>query len=246
MKNKMTKWTQCIAAIVLIFCVSQSNARAEEVRIAILDSGSASYVDYAKSFTSFPADSDPLSHGTHVAKIVRAENPNAQIHMLQVCENLDGKLTPSPQAIIQAINWAMENDIDIINMSLVTHYNADIENLVRKASTEKGIIFVAAAGNRSVASYFAMDAQGFVTKNAEDVKPSFPSSSPYVISVGALNKQSQITKYSSKFADIYADGQIAGQEGTSFASARITAKASQILAGNPTVKDKDQILSLLK
>ena len=102
---------------------ASENLFAKDIHIAIIDSGATGYVDFGKSFTSFPANSDPLNHGTYIAKLIRSANPHAQITMLQVCTKERGQLKPSRSAILKAIQWAVDNDIDVVNMSLVVKYD---------------------------------------------------------------------------------------------------------------------------
>jgi len=177
--------------------------------------------------------------------LIRQGNPNAKIYMLQVCHKEKGDFKPSKEAVLKAIEWVIENDIDIVNMSLVADYDRDIEKSIDKAATSHGVLFIAAAGNRSIASRFAADSDGFIRRSSEAVKPAFPSSNKNVISVGAVDYSGRITSYSDKFCDIYEDGKILGQEGTSFSCARVTSQAARILAYR-TDASRDLVLSQLK
>jgi len=235
-----------VLILVAIFVIICNCSYAGEVKIAVIDSGAKKHVDYAKSFTSYEANKDPLRHGTKIAKLIRKGSPSAKIHMLQVCENVDGVLKPSRQAVLEAINWSVANNMDIVNMSLVTNFDKDIEQAIKDAATEHGILFIAASGNKKISSYFASDENGFMRKNTEVVKPAFPSSSPYVVSVGAYSSGNSIASYSSKFADISANGRYGKKKGTSFACARITAKAANVVQLQNARLDPGSILPLLK
>jgi minor extracellular protease Epr len=215
-----------------------------EVRIAVIDSGARGHVDAAISFTSYAGDSDPLNHGTEIAKLIRQENPDAVIYMLQVCENRDGRFKPSKAAVLQAIRWAVENQIDVVNMSLVVKYSKEIDAAVTEAAVKHGIIFVAAAGNKGLSSHFSADSDGFIRKQSKAVAPAFPSSNSNVISVGGLDERGQIASYSHKLCDIYDNGKILGQEGSSFACARVTAKVARILARSPQATKSALLMTL--
>ena len=165
--------------------------------------------------------------------------------MLQVCEKVDGSFKPSRDAILRAIQWVIANNIDVVNMSLVTKYSSNIDEAVTDAAVNHGIVFVAAAGNRGLNNHFAVDSDGFVRRSKGKSAPAFPSSNPYVISVGGLDSSGQIAHYSDKSADLYADGKILGQEGSSFASARIAGQIAGILQGQPRLP-KDVLLSYLR
>ena len=230
----------------ILFFVS-SAVYAAEVKIAVIDSGTTGPVDFKKSFTSLRADEDPLNHGTQVAHLIRQNNPSAKIHMLQVCEISDGKAKPSRDAILKAIAWAVENHMDIVNLSLVLKYDERIEKAITDAATSHGILFVAAAGNRTIASRFAADEKGYVHKVQRTVKPAFPASDPHVIAVGGLDESGNIAKYSDKTCDIYEKGSILGQEGSSFACARVTGRIAQALsAGQIPASTKQAVLAFLK
>ena len=99
---------------------------------------------------NFPQDTN--GHGTQVTGIIRAEGqlkgiaPNADIFSYRVSS--DGESVPS-NLIIKAINQAVEDKVDIINISLgvnVTH--SQIDDAVNNAIKE-GVVVVAAAGNGS-------------------------------------------------------------------------------------------------
>ncbi len=233
-----------ILVMAVAFFIFECPAFASDVKVAILDSGAMGYVDSAVSFTSLSANQDPLRHGTEIAKLIRQGNPSLKIYMLQVCEEINGEFKPSRDAILEAIRWSVENGIHIVNMSLVIPYDKEIENAI-SAATSHGVLFVAAAGNKTLASHFAADSHGYVYKTKKLVKPAFPASNKNVIAVGGLDQNDKLAGYSDKTCDVYASGKILGQEGSSFACARITARAAQILSHHPAFT-KEALLSYLK
>lgn len=101
------------------------------VRIAANDSDSSTeYLDY-------------IGHGTAVAGAIREKAPDAQLYAVKV---FDRALTTNIQAIIRAIGWCVENEMDVINLSLGTvnsEHRAAIEQAVARAA-EKGTVLVAA------------------------------------------------------------------------------------------------------
>lgn len=93
---------------------------------------------------------DNNGHGTQVAGVIAADGqavgvaPKAKILAYKVSEDGEGV---SSDLIIRAIEKAIEDDADIINISLgVNKTNAKIERAVNQA-LEKGIFVVVAAGN---------------------------------------------------------------------------------------------------
>jgi minor extracellular serine protease Vpr len=93
---------------------------------------------------------DTNGHGTEVSGIIASDGqlrgiaPKASIFAYKVSD--DGE-NVSSDLIIKAVNKAIEDDVDIINISLgVNKTNSKIDDVVSKA-TKNGIVVVAAAGN---------------------------------------------------------------------------------------------------
>ncbi|MDQ0195861.1 S8 family serine peptidase [Paenibacillus wynnii] len=128
------------------------------VKVAVIDSGlyahpelliagGISTVDYTTSYT------DDNGHGTHVAGIIAAKSnnggmvgiaPDVQLYAVKSMDaNGDGNL----QDVLEGIDWAIQNQMDIINLSLGTAYSSNsLKDIVDQAYAA-GIIIVASAGN---------------------------------------------------------------------------------------------------
>jgi len=136
---------------------AQRKSQGKGVKVGIIDTG----VDYnhkelKSNFSSnkgydFVRDNkepyDFHGHGTHVAGTVAGNTtgvgPKASLFSLRV---LDEYGCGSEFDVIKAIDYAIENKMDIINMSLGSEYASDaLEEICNKAS--KSLILVAAAGN---------------------------------------------------------------------------------------------------
>lgn len=93
---------------------------------------------------------DTNGHGTEVTGIIAADGQlkgiasKASIFAYKVSE--DGESVPS-ELIVKAVQQAINDDVDIINISLgVNRTNSKIDQIVNKA-VENGIVVVTAAGN---------------------------------------------------------------------------------------------------
>src|SRR5262245_36860654 len=195
-------------------------------KVAVLDTGiDSAHPEFAgrikemKNFTTSRAGVEDLNgHGSHTAGIIAAgENgfgvvgvaPEADLYIAKVLgDSGSGSLT----WITQAIDWAIEQEVDVISMSLAAGPNAN-DSSVRaaiKRATDKGIIVVAAAGNGGVTEY--------------------PGKFPEVICVGAIDNQKRLASFSGRGPEVavvapgvnvrstYSAGRYATLSGTSMAT----------------------------
>ncbi len=97
---------------------------------------------------------DDNGHGTHVSGIISgAELGVAPLCNLFALKALDSRGMGSEADLISAIDWAIENDIHILNMSLGSSMPSMAESAAIYAAHKNGIILVAAAGNDGNGSY---------------------------------------------------------------------------------------------
>lgn len=101
-----------------------------------------------------------LGHGTAVAGIIAAEpstsngvlgiSPGSRIISIDVTDDINN--TVEPQALIEGIRYAINQDVQIINISIgFLEHNKSLDYIVNEA-IRKGIIVVAAAGNNMTES----------------------------------------------------------------------------------------------
>lgn len=128
------------------------------VKVAVIDSGifehpelsvagGVSTVDYTDSY------SDDNGHGTHVAGIIAAKNngkatagiaPDVQLYAVKAMDQHgDGTL----QDVLEGFEWAIEHDMDLINLSLGTPEASELLREMTDRAYKEGIIVVGAAGN---------------------------------------------------------------------------------------------------
>lgn len=130
------------------------------VKVGIIDSGiSTSHVDLPTvgGYDWVQDDSDPddvYGHGTHVAGTVCATMngvgavgvaPDCDLYALRV---LNDAGSGSTDDILAAVNWAVENNLDVINLSLGRSTDmGSIAEATFQAAYDSGLVIVAAAGN---------------------------------------------------------------------------------------------------
>ncbi|MFH2102243.1 MAG: S8 family serine peptidase [Chloroflexota bacterium] len=89
---------------------------------------------------------DIVGHGTAVAYIIHKKAPAAQIYNIQI---LDERLTSSIHRMIEAIDWAIEQNLDILNLSMGSthlHRKNEVEAAIRRAN-EANLLVVSACHN---------------------------------------------------------------------------------------------------
>ncbi|MCH4826811.1 S8 family serine peptidase [Planococcus halocryophilus] len=165
------------------------------VKIAVLDSGIATHndlvvaggvstVDYTTSYK------DDQGHGTHVAGIIGARNNgigikgvayDAQLYAVKAFDN-EGNAYLSD--LIEGVEWAITNGMDIINLSGGSPQNSTAFKEVFDRAYAHGLLIVAAAGN-----------VGDINGTADNVE--YPARYSTVIAVGALGQKSLRAEFSS-------------------------------------------------
>ena len=75
---------------------------------------------------------DQLGHGTAIAALLHQQAPEAQLIAIKV---FDRTLATNRDTVIRAIDWCLQNEIDIINLSLGTAnpaHRIQFEDAVRR------------------------------------------------------------------------------------------------------------------
>ncbi|MDT8858828.1 S8 family serine peptidase [Alkalihalobacillus sp. MEB130] len=163
------------------------------VKVAVIDSGIAtnhsalnvaggvSMVNYTRSFN------DDFGHGTHAAGIIAStakEAPGvAQGVQLFAVKTLDQNGIGRLNDTIRGIEWSVNNGMDIINLSLGTDESQTALRAAVDEAHERGLIIVAAAGNKNSNFSTPMDVQ-------------YPARYGSVIAVSALDRNNTIARFS--------------------------------------------------
>lgn len=145
-----------------------SETSTQKVKVAILDSG----IDYTgdidvkmrKNFipgqdTVYAIYEDSVGHGTNVAGIIAAKdndigitglNPNVELYSARI---LDDNLQAPISRVVDAIYWAIDNKVNIINISFGTMTDSEALHQAIKDAYDQGILIIAAAGNHGEVEY---------------------------------------------------------------------------------------------
>ena len=152
------------------------------MKIYILDTGCNKHDFFIEHNININFIDDKNGHGTNVAGIVTNIAPKEEYHILQVMDS-NGKGNCSK--ICEAIEEAINNNADIILMSIGIDKNKEELYKVIKKAVRKKIFIFSSAGNVPHKTFY-------------------PASYGEVISVGSLI-ENRIANFSSK-ADIYCEG----------------------------------------
>jgi subtilisin len=217
--------------------------RGNGVKVAVIDSG-IDYnhpdlaANYAGGYDFVNNDADPFDdnqHGTHVAGTIAARDddagvigvaPEARLYALKV---LGANGSGSFSDVIAALQWAVDNGIQVTNMSFGS--SQDPGSLVRNAfdnAAAAGILHIAAAGN-----------SGTCTGTGENML--FPARYASVVAVAAVNSSDARPCFSSTGVDVelaapgvgvnstIPGGGYAAFNGTSMASPHVAGTAALVV-----------------
>ncbi|WP_404455663.1 S8 family serine peptidase [Virgibacillus necropolis] len=146
--------------------------------------GGESFVEEEPNFQ------DLNGHGTHVAGIIAAKNnmigtvgvaPNVNIYAIKAL-NQYGKGRQTD--IIAGIEWAVEHDLDIVNLSLTSPHSTIALKLAIESADDAGLLIVAASGN---------DETG-LGQVGKDIM--YPARYPDVIGVGSIGRDLKKSSFS--------------------------------------------------
>lgn len=235
------------------------------VKVAVMDTGiDYNHQDLANNYAggyNFVSDNadpyDDNGHGTHVAGIIAASNndsgvvgvaPNAKIYALKILNSTGSGYT---SAIIQALDWAINNGVNIVNLSFgtVNYPGTSLEDALINAEA-KGLTIIASAGNN-----------GTCIGDTDTVN--YPAKFASVISVGAVDKSNSHPCFSASGSklDFVAPGvsinstKLGGgnalYSGTSMATPHVAGTAATLIGSsvidiNGDGKINDEVKDILK
>lgn len=202
--NYMHYWGQTVTKLTYAKGLTYTEL-SKKVVVAVLDTGV--YMDHpdligakisglaGKNFVD--KDNDPQDdngHGTNVAGIIAANGtfsgvaPGTKILPVKV---LDNKGDGNVSLVIAGINYAVENKVDIINLSLASNKDSQSLHEAIINAVNAGVLVVAAAGNAGNNYYGGagdISNAPFFKGKKYAAETEFPAAYPEVISVGALEQ----------------------------------------------------------
>ena len=194
-----------------------------------IDNDNNGYIDDVRGWDFVDYDNDPspnfdkdclvegtcsevgLYHGTIISGVAAAQGNNKQGIIGLAYESkimpikvLDDDGTGNMRSVIEGINYAINKNADIINLSLVGTFKSDILDRVLKKAHDSGIVIVAASGN---------DNEEYSGINLNDY-PLYPVCEDgldnVVLGVGAIDtdgRKSDVSNYGSNCIDISTIGE---------------------------------------
>jgi subtilisin family serine protease len=173
------------------------------VKVAILDTG-IDYrhpdlaPNYAGGYNFIARNNNPLDdhgHGTHVAGIIAAAADGAGVEgvapaaRLYACKVLNSSGSGSYSNIIAALQWCVDNKMQIASMSLGATTNSKALHDACTAAYQAGVLLVAAAGNSGAPGGFTNTVEypavfgavmAIAAVDSANVRPWWSSSGPKV------------------------------------------------------------------
>jgi len=233
--------------------VQETKVSDKKIKVAIFDTGVSPNknlsinggISFIEGVTDYKDDN---GHGTLVAgalkSLVKEKSteigvPEPDLYSVKVLK-ADG--TGKYSSIISGLEWAIDNDIDIINMSFSGETDSSILEKALQIAYDNNILIFASAGNKG---------------EVHSDTITYPAKYKQVIAVGAVDKSEKRASFSSVGPDLElmapgvdvesmsSDGNYKTMSGTSMASPYAAGVAALIWSKDISIKN-DKIRSLIR
>lgn len=232
------------------------------VTVAVIDSGSGPNPDLTQNLVTGRSlirgrlgdssiDVDPVGHGTHVAGIIAAQNnntigisgiaPSAKILPIRI---LDSRGNGTESDLAQAIRYAVDQGVQVINLSLGGAIQTGGLQLALEYAAQNEVLVVAAAGNGGPTAATTYPAGNDLTLAVTAVDPTFNAPSfnqrgSYIdISAPGINICSTVRLDATVDESRRCSGSnepYAVMSGTSMATAHVSGVAALIFSAQPNL-----------
>jgi subtilisin family serine protease len=219
-------------------------ARGNKISVAIIDSEiDTNHPDLSgaaiEQYDPTGVEHAPHPHGTGIAGAIASQHklmgvaPESHILAIRVFAGHGASDEASLSNILKGLDWAVRNNVRIINMSFTGPRDARLAHAL-KVAHDKGVILIAAVGN-----------------GGPDSPPLFPAADPHVIAVTATDSNDRLFAGASRGAhvaiaapgvDVLVPAPNAGYQlttGTSIAAAHVTGVVALMLERNPNLTSAD-------
>lgn len=212
----------------------------DTVKVAVLDSGidktSDIVLEDAVNFVPDQGVDDQTGHGTIVSNLL-AKSDETKDGIITTGDNiklsevrvLDENNQAPVSRVVEGLQWCIDHQIDIVNMSFGMDSNSQVLHQVIQQMQEKGILMIAAAGNNG---------------EQAGAHVQYPAAYSEVIGVGSVDENLCYSSFSAKGDQVelmapgenipittYWDIQGVGS-GTSYAAPQVTAIAAALWSRN--------------
>ena len=132
--------------------IIDSGVNPDHFHVQGIEKGLSFFQNDKKKIVQTDDFTDKIGHGTAIAGIIRKKAPFAKLYAIKIFYE---KLSTQVSVLMAALNWAIDNDMQIINLSLgtkLTEYKKDLIKICSKAY-KKNIFIVSSAKDISDPSF---------------------------------------------------------------------------------------------
>jgi len=216
---------------------------ANNVRVAVIDTGidldhpdlGANVKGGINTIYSWRTADDDNGHGSHVAGIIAGINNSVGVigvgHEIDLyaVKTLNSNGSGYVSDIIEGIQWSINNNIDVINMSLGTTSDIVAFHDAVIAAKNAGIVVVSAAGNSGPSDNTVI----YPAKYSESIAVSATNSSDGQPSWSSRGPEVDLAAPGNSIYSTYRGASYATLSGTSMATPHVAGAAAMVLSNHP-------------